>query len=95
MQLHEKFLELCPNVYFQPPDGLTMKYPAILYNLNGMDTKFANNLPYGSVDGYSVTVIDKDPDGSVRKMVASFPLCAFNRFFPTEGLNHYVFTLFF
>lgn len=95
MKLHQILLEINPNVYFQPPNGLRMKYPAIVYNRSDMVTKFANNKPYGNVDGYSVTVIDTDPDGPIRKQVSELPTCKFNRFFASDDLNHDVFTLFF
>jgi hypothetical protein len=104
MQLHDLFLEMSfvkdnesvePHVYFQSPNGLQMQYPAIVYNLNEMDTKFADNMPYGNVVGYSVTVIDEDSDSSLLKQVAALPMCRFNRFFASDNLNHYVFTLFF
>ena len=31
------------NVYFQPPDTVSMKYPAIVYSLNRIDKKAAND----------------------------------------------------
>ena len=41
------------NVYFQPPENLKIKYPAIIYSLNNINLRFADNMPYmkGRVGG--------------------------------------------
>jgi hypothetical protein len=44
---------------------------------------------------YQVTVIDQDPDSGLPDKVEELPLCAFDRFFATENLNHHVFNLYF
>jgi len=84
-----------PQVHFQPPNGMQMEYPAITYTLDREATQFADNLPYRSAMGYTVTVIHPDPDNDIRDKVASLPYCAFNRRFAVDGLNHDVYTIFF
>lgn len=44
--------------------------------------------------GYTVTVIHKDPDNEIRSKISAMPYCDFNRWFPADGLNHDVFTIF-
>lgn len=83
------------NVYFQPPENLKMKYPCIVYSRDTADTKFAGNNPYRYTKRYQVTVIDQDPDSLIPDKVAALPMCAHNRFFTADNLNHDVFTLFF
>lgn len=83
------------NVYFQPPENLQMVYPCIVYQRDDLRTKFANNVPYGAVQRYQVTVIDRSPDSPIISKVAALPRCVFNRFFVAEGLNHDVYTLYF
>lgn len=83
------------NVYFQPPPNVQMVYPAIVYNRDNANTKFAANSPYRHTKRYQVTVIDRDPDSKIPDRVASLPMCLFNRYFAADGLNHDVFTLYF
>jgi len=83
------------DVHFQPPTGTQMRYPAIVYSRNRAAEQFADNLPYLSAMGYTVTVIHKDPDNDIRSKIAAMPYCAFDRWYATDGLNHDVYTLFF
>lgn len=84
-----------PYVHFQPPDGMQMAYPAITYTLDREATQFADNLPYRSAMGYTVTVIHPDPDNTVKDKVAALPYTAFVRRFAVDGLNHDVYTIYF
>ena len=66
----EELLE-SKNVYFQPPESVKMKYPAIVYALDDIENVHADNGVYSSHRHYSVTVIDSDPDSElVGKVVA-------------------------
>ena len=60
----EELLE-SKNVYFQPPESVKMKYPAIVYTLDDIENVHADNRVYSSHRHYSVTVIDYDPDLSL------------------------------
>lgn len=81
--------------YYQPKPNVTIAYPAIVYELDLTDTKFADNKPYSQTDRYQVTVIDQNPDTETRRKVAALPMCTFRRGFATSGLNHYIFDLYF
>jgi len=83
------------HAYFQPKPNVTIEYPAIVYSLDLMDTKFADNKPYNLTDRYQVTVIDRDPDTDIRDKVKALPMCTFRRGFATSGLNHYIFDLYY
>lgn len=83
------------NVYFQPPTDFEMRYPAIVYNRDSSDTRYANNVPYGRTKAYQVTVISSNPNSDIPNRVAALPMCEHQRFFSTAGLNHDVFTLYF
>lgn len=83
------------NVYFQPPASVQMLYPAIVYNRDDMDAEFAGNFPYRLTKRYQVTVISRDPDSGIPGKVAELPLCAFDRFYVADNLNHDVFKLYF
>lgn len=72
-----------------------MRYPAIVYERDAIDTDFAGNKPYMSTKRYQVTVIDRNPDSDVIDKIAALPLCTFDRHFVVDGLHHDVFTLYF
>lgn len=92
--LLEELLE-SSNVYFQPTVNTQMKYPCIIYNLDDAETEFADNKPYLLTKRYQVTVIDRSPDTPLFDKVASLPTCRFERSYPADNLNHFVFNLFF
>ncbi len=83
------------NVYFQPPESIKMKYPAIVYALEDIENTHANNGVYLSRKKYSVTVIDKDPDSDLVGRMVKLPVCQFDRHYKSENLNHWVFSLYF
>ena len=83
------------NVYFQPPDSITMKYPAIVYSRNSIRNRNANNGVYNQDISYSITVIDKNPDSEIVTKVSQLPMCRFDRHYKADNLNHDVFTLYF
>ncbi len=95
LQLHELLKTFCPNVYFQPPDNVTMVYPAIRYGQDDEDALFAGNRPYRRHKRYQVTVIDRKPDSDIPDKVADLPLTSFSRAYVAENLNHTVFTTYF
>lgn len=82
-------------VYFQPPNGTQMVYPAIVYARDYRVTIFANNRPYIGTKRYQVTIIDRDPNSNIPELVAALPLCTFTRFFANAGLNHDIYDLYF
>lgn len=83
------------NVYFQPPDNLVMNYPCIVYNREKPDAQFANNKLYLYRERYQVTLMDRDPNSPTIYKIASLPLTSQDRWFASDNLNHYVFTLYF
>lgn len=94
LELDAEFKKLTPNVYYQAPASVVMKYPAIRYDLSRIDTVNANNNPYLSDAAYQVIVIDSDPDSEIAEAISKFPLCRLNRFYTAENLNHFVFILY-
>nr|DAM61548.1 MAG TPA: tail completion protein [Caudoviricetes sp.] len=82
-------------VYFQPPPNIKMSYPCIIYKLDDIDTKFADNNPYSLMKKYVVMVVTKDPDSDLPMKIAQLPMCTMNRIYPADNLYHYVFDLYF
>ena len=83
------------NVYFQPPESVKMQYPAIRYELSHIEMDYADDRPYTSAKRYSVTIIDKNPDSFLPKLMTALPFCSFDRFYTASNLNHWVFNLYF
>lgn len=95
LELHETFCEVLGsrNAYFQPPENLQMNYPAIVYSLEQLNSKNANNTTYILSSGFSVTLIDEDPDSIYIRNLMALPYCRFNRHYKAEDLNHWNFTI--
>ena len=83
------------NVYFQPPPGFMMSYPAITYERSNIRSNHADNNPYKLVKEYTITVIDANPDSIIPDKVANLPRCDFDRHFKSDNLNHDVFNILF
>ena len=83
------------NVYFQPPESIKMKYPAIVYSRDDITNDSADNLVYKQSHFYQLTVIDEDPDSEIVEKVSKLPKCRFNRHYTADNLNHDTFTLYF
>lgn len=83
------------NVYFQPPENVRMRYPAIVYSRTNIETRHADDDVYMQSLAYEVTVIDSNPDSEIPMRISKLPKCRHNRHFKSENLNHDVFTLYF
>lgn len=97
LELHELLCETLGSrhVYFQPPDSVKMKYPAIVYSRSNISNTFANDSVYKQSLAYAVTVIDEDPDSEIVEKVSRLPMCSFDRHFTSDNLNHDVFTIYY
>lgn len=83
------------NLYFQPPQSIKMSYPAIVYSIDDVDNKFAENKNYLQFIRYQVIVIDKNPDSDIFKIISRLPKCSFVRSYTADNLNHFVFTIYY
>lgn len=83
------------HVYFQAPPNTGMIYPCIIYNLDDVRSEHANNQPYLTNNRYQVTLIHRDPDNSIKDSLVRLPTCSFDRSYTKDGLNHYVYNLFY
>lgn len=96
-ELHDilKGLAGVEDAYFQAPTT-AMQYPCIVYERgSGNWVRFADNLKFVLLKDYTVTIIDRNPDSLIPDLVEALPHSRFDRFFRTDGLNHFVFQLFF
>lgn len=83
------------NVYFQPPSNFQMNYPCIVYSVSDVETKYANNLPYGHLTRYQVKVIDANPDSLIPSLIANLPTSSFERKYVSANLNNTIYNIYF
>ena len=85
-----------PNVYFQPSSNVQMAYPAIVYELDGISSRKANNKIYMAEGKYTVTHIYKSIKSQrIERFLMSFDFISFDREFKSDGLYHDIFTIYY
>ncbi len=96
LELHELLCQILGSreVYFQPPESVKMKYPAIVYSRNRIENVSADNVIYKQDVSYSIMVIDRDPDSEIVEKVSRIPHILYDRSYVADNLNHDVFILF-
>ena len=97
LELHELLCELLGsrNVYFQPPESVKLKYPAIVYARERIANDFADNSVYKQELAYRITTIDKDPDSELPIKISRLPRCRYDRPYTANNLNDNVFVLYY
>lgn len=83
------------NVYFQRPENIRLDYPCILYSVQSKDPKYADDKRYLNKTKYKVTVVDEDPDSEIPSKLEELMFCSFDTHYCADGLNHFVFLLYF
>lgn len=81
------------NVYYQPPESIKIKYPAIIYSRNNIDNNFADDIVYMQNHTYQIIVIDANPDSEIVNKISKLPMCRYNRHYTSDNLNHDIFIL--
>lgn len=83
------------NVYFQPPETIKLKYPAIIYSRDNIRNYHANDNVYNQMIAYQLMIIDKNPDSIIVQNISKLPFCRFNRHYVADNLNHDIFLIYF
>ncbi|MCD8090084.1 MAG: hypothetical protein LUD81_05585 [Clostridiales bacterium] len=83
------------NVYFQPPESFKMIYPCIVYSLNDINMRNADDRHYLKAKSYTLTFISKDPDSEIPEAILELPMCGFDRSYSADNLNHWGFNIFY
>lgn len=81
------------NLYYQPPEGMRLRYPCILYKRSGPRTRQADDQVYSQLWQYTVTIVDRKPDSPVTEELAGWVNARYERFFVADNLYHDVFTI--
>lgn len=97
LELHEILCGVLKSrhVYFQPPETTRMEYPAIVYNLENLSQRFADNRQYKKDTEYEVTIIDKNPDSEIPNRLMETRIARFGRSYQADNLNHWVFNVYY
>lgn len=101
LDLHDELLDVIgdddPNVYFQPPGNEDMYYPCIIYEPAKPSVRHANDGRYFKMNMYTITIIDEDPDSELPEKFEEHFKCfyEFDRFFTSDNLNHFVYSLYY
>jgi len=97
MELHQMLKNILKSdkVYFQPPPSVKMSYPCIVYERSYIHTTKADNMNYLNRVRYTVTLIGASPESEFIKEILEIPMCSYDRFFTSDGLNHDVFSLYY
>ena len=84
-----------PNVYYQPPINVEMKFPAIRYSLKGIDKMKANNAAYKLTRAYEIIVISKSPDCAAIEKILEWQHTRYDRHYIADNLHHDVITIYY
>lgn len=97
LDLHKTLIDIMgsKNVYFQPPETIKMRYPAIVYSLATIKKLPADDLSYLKYRAYTLILIDPDPDSEFVDKILELPMCTFDRAYAADNLSHWAFTLFY
>lgn len=95
LELQSKLEELLGtrNVYYQPPESIKIRYPAIVYFKNNVVNRYANDRRYLKKNRYEIIVISKKPDESVIDKIMDLPYCSYDRSYKSDNLYHDVLIL--
>ncbi len=97
LELHNTLVDIIGSeyVYFQPPESVKITYPCIVYSLNNITTRNANDKHYLISNNYTITFISKDPDSEIPYKLIELPMCTFDRAYTADNLNHWVFNIYY
>lgn len=83
------------HVYYQPPENIKLRFPAIVYNRDRSWDVWADNKKYLLYKGYMITAIGLNPDSMVLDQIELMDMCTYVRHFIVDGLNHDVFLIYY
>lgn len=83
------------HIYFQPPETVKLKYPCAIYHLNRYKQQHADDISYLNYKSYLITIVDKDPESDIPDKLLKLPMCTFDRYYTSDMLNHWVFSIYF
>ena len=97
LDLHETLCQILGsrNVYYQPPQNLKMTYPCIVYQLDRIENRQAENGVHAQFHQYNITIIDPRPDNAAIHKMSRLARSRYDRHYVADGLNHDSFTIYY
>lgn len=97
LELHELLCKKLGsrNVYFQPPESIRLKYPAIVYHLSKVNSMKADDTGYINHRRYEAKLITRDPDNTIIDDILKIPYCSFDRQYIADNLYHDCFDIYY
>lgn len=83
------------HVYYDPPETVKIKYPAIIYSKNNVWSIRANDTRYQSRKRYNLIVVDRRPDNPVIEKLLDLPYCSYDRPYVSDNLHHDSLTIYY
>ena len=83
------------HVYYDPPETVKIKYPAIIYSKNNIWSIRANDTRYQSRKRYNLIVVDRRPDNPVIEKLLDLPYCSYDRSYVSDNLHHDSLTIYY
>ena len=83
------------HVYYDPPETVKIKYPAIIYSKNGVQSKRADDSRYQTLTRYDLIVIDRRPDNPVIENLLDLSYCSYDRHYVSDNLHHDSLTIYY
>ena len=65
-----------------------------MYSIKDIKKHRANNGSYMLSPGYEAVLIDKNPDSEYVEKILELPYSSFDRYYPSDNLNHWAFTIY-
>lgn len=81
-------------VYFQPPENLRMDYPAVIFHLSRNKTTHASDGRFKDNQEYTVILITEDPQPDALDAILNIPYSTLETTYVSNGMNHFVFTIY-
>ena len=82
-------------VYYDPPETVKIKYPAIIYSKNGVQSKRADDSRYQTLTRYDLIVVDRRPDNPVIEKLLDLSYCSYDRHYVSDNLHHDSLTIYY
>lgn len=95
IELHHKLESVLGsnNVFFDPPESFKLRYPCIVYYLEGFSDISADNVTYNRQRVYNMTYISPTAEDPIADDLANLRFCRLNRPFTVSDLYHWAYTI--
>lgn len=81
------------NVYFNPPSNLKIQYPCVVYSINDILNKNADDEVYKQNIKYDCTLITKNVNDPLLKDLSKIKTFRYSRHYVVDSLHHYAFLI--